>query len=49
LNKYAEGFEIPKERTKPWGTAHAVLCADEKVKEPLRLSMQMIFMGKMVL
>ena len=34
LNKYAEGFEIPGERTKPWGTAHAVLCADEKVSEP---------------
>lgn len=34
LSKYSEGFEIPQERTKPWGTAHAVLCADEKVKEP---------------
>ena len=34
LNKYSEGFEIPKERTKPWGTAHAVLCAEEKVQEP---------------
>lgn len=34
LNKYAEGFPIPAERTKPWGTAHAVLCANEKVKEP---------------
>ena len=34
LGKYSEGFEIPKERTKPWGTAHAVLCAEEKVKEP---------------
>jgi len=34
LSKYSEGFDIPKERTKPWGTAHAVLCADEKVKEP---------------
>ena len=34
LNKYAEGHRIPEERTKPWGTAHAVLCADEKVKEP---------------
>lgn len=33
LNKYSESFEIPAERTKPWGTAHAVLCADEKVKE----------------
>ena len=34
LNKYSDGFEIPPERTKPWGTAHAVLCADEKVNEP---------------
>jgi len=34
LKKYSEGFEIPPERTKPWGTAHAVLCAEEKVKEP---------------
>jgi dTDP-glucose pyrophosphorylase len=34
LGKYSQGFEIPAERTKPWGTAHAVLCADEKVKEP---------------
>lgn len=34
LNKYSEGFRVPKERTKPWGTAHAVLCAEEKVKEP---------------
>jgi len=33
LNKYSASFEIPAERTKPWGTAHAVLCADEKVKE----------------
>jgi UTP-glucose-1-phosphate uridylyltransferase len=34
LKSYSEGFEIPADRTKPWGTAHAVLCADEKVKEP---------------
>lgn len=34
LDKYSEGFTIPAERTKPWGTAHAVLCAEEKVKEP---------------
>lgn len=25
---------IPAERTKPWGTAHAVLCAKDAVKEP---------------
>lgn len=34
LTKYAEGVEIPSQRTKPWGTAHAVLCAGEKVNEP---------------
>ena len=25
---------IPAERTKPWGTAHAVLCAKDAIKEP---------------
>lgn len=34
LDMYADGFEIPAERTKPWGTAHAVLCAKTVVKEP---------------
>ena len=34
LNDFTEGFEIPKERTKPWGTAHAVLCAKDVIKEP---------------
>ena len=34
LDKYSQGFSIPADRTKPWGTAHAVLCAEEKVKEP---------------
>ena len=34
LTSYTEGFELPAERTKPWGTAHAVLCAAEKVNEP---------------
>ena len=46
LNKYSEGFEIPKERTKPWGTAHAVLCADEKVKEPFAVINADDFYGK---
>lgn len=27
-------FQIPEGRTKPWGTAHAVLCAADAVKEP---------------
>lgn len=34
LNSFTDGFEIPAERTKPWGTAHAVLCAKDAVKEP---------------
>lgn len=28
------GREVPAERTKPWGTAHAVLCAKDAVSEP---------------
>src|SRR5882762_825870 len=27
LPSFVGGLEIPAERTKPWGTAHAVLCA----------------------
>lgn len=34
LDKYTGDFSIPEGRTKPWGTAHAVLCAREVVKEP---------------
>ncbi len=34
MNAYTEGMTVPGERKKPWGTAHAVLCAMEKVKEP---------------
>ncbi len=26
-----EGFEVPAERAKPWGTAHAILCAEPAV------------------
>lgn len=29
-----EGFSCPEERTKPWGTAHAVLCCSDVVNEP---------------
>lgn len=34
LDKFTHGFDIPAERTKPWGTAHAVLCAKDEVREP---------------
>ncbi len=31
LNKIPEGFAVPEERTKPWGTSHAVWCAKEEI------------------
>ena len=34
IDKYTNGFDIPAERTKPWGTAHAVLCTKGIVNEP---------------
>jgi len=34
LHAYIGSFQVPAERTKPWGTAHAVLCAQEVVHEP---------------
>jgi hypothetical protein len=34
LDSFTGGVIIPTERIKPWGTAHAVLCAKEAVKEP---------------
>ena len=29
-----EGYSCPDDRTKPWGTAHAILCCKDVVKEP---------------
>ena len=34
LDKLPESFDCPKERVKPWGTGHAILCAKEAVNEP---------------
>ena len=31
LDKLPEGYTVPADRTKPWGTAHAVLCAKDAV------------------
>ena len=33
LDSFIEG-EVPTERTKPWGTGHAILCASEFINEP---------------
>lgn len=32
INNIPEGFEVPEERVKPWGTGHAILCARDVVK-----------------
>ena len=34
LNDLPEGYEFPAERTKPWGTAHAILAARKVVDGP---------------
>jgi hypothetical protein len=34
LDALPEGFVKPTDRTKPWGTGHAVLCCKDIVKEP---------------
>lgn len=34
LDDLPEGFEKPKDRTKPWGTGQAVLCCKELLQEP---------------
>ncbi|HLP36672.1 nucleotidyltransferase family protein [Lacibacter sp.] len=34
LDSLTNGYEIPATRTKPWGTAHAILCAKDAINEP---------------
>ncbi len=34
LDNLPEGFSVPADREKPWGTAHAILVAKDVVKEP---------------
>lgn len=34
MEKVPEGFQIPEGRVKPWGTAHAILCCKDVIKEP---------------
>jgi len=31
LDKLPEGYTVPEDRTKPWGTSHAVLCAKDAI------------------
>lgn len=37
LTDLPEGFTVPEGRVKPWGTTHAVLAAEEVVKEPFAM------------
>ena len=34
INKLPDGFTVPDDRTKPWGTGHAVLCCRDNVSTP---------------
>jgi len=34
LDMLPEGFTLPEGREKPWGTAHAILCAQNTINEP---------------
>jgi UTP-glucose-1-phosphate uridylyltransferase len=34
MDSHTSGFKMETERTKPWGTSHAVLCAKDAINEP---------------
>ncbi len=34
MGSFLDGFQPPAERAKPWGTAHAVLCAKSAIQDP---------------
>lgn len=34
MDAWINGFSVPEDRTKPWGTGHAVLCARDAVDSP---------------
>lgn len=34
MTSYLDGYPLPAERAKPWGTAHAVLCAESVIRDP---------------
>jgi len=46
LDNIPEELSIPKERTKPWGTGHAILVTKEKVNEPFVVINADDFYGK---
>lgn len=46
LTAFTNGYAIPAERSKPWGTAHAVLCAKDSINEPFAVINADDFYGK---
>lgn len=34
MDKYLGDYKVPADRVKPWGTSHAILCAQNAVNEP---------------
>ncbi|WP_291914577.1 sugar phosphate nucleotidyltransferase [Chitinophaga sp. CB10] len=34
MDSFVGKYEVPADRTKPWGTAHAILCAKNAINEP---------------
>lgn len=46
MSSYLEDLQAPANRTKPWGTGHAVLCAKELINEPFAVINADDFYGK---
>jgi len=46
MDSFTDGFKPTAERTKPWGTAHAVLCARDAVHQPFAVINADDFYGK---
>lgn len=46
MDSFTDGFKIPENREKPWGTAHAVLCAKDVIHEPFAVINADDFYGK---
>lgn len=34
MSAFTEGYQAPADRTKPWGTSHAILCAQPVINDP---------------
>jgi NDP-sugar pyrophosphorylase family protein len=46
LDDYLDGFQVPEGRVKPWGTSHAIMCAQEFVQDPFAVINADDFYGK---